>query len=200
MNDDDSVQWEVDGTRKGWKGKWDNFIGPGATRSENILIITVSIIAAIFQVFYALIFQLGWDWFQTIIAMLLAADIAGGAVANFTNVLKRWYHREGQTFLNHFRFILTHIYPIIVGLIYRNWDLLYGIFLYGFLLLSAVLVLKCPLYLRRPVALALFFGSFILTFYIYSPIPGLEWFYVVLFLKLINGNIIKEEPYRPKGR
>jgi hypothetical protein len=85
-------------------------------------------------------------------------------------------------------------------LLYRDWDWLYGIILYGFLLLSAIIVLKCPLYLRRPIAITLFLGGFILTFYIFTPIPGLEWFYVILFLKLINGNIIKEEPYRPKGK
>ena len=151
MNDEDPVQWDVDEPRKGWKGKWDDFIGPGATLSENILIITLSILAALLQLLYVYIGHLGWNLLQIVVAMLLAADIAGGTIANFSNVLKRWYHREDQTFLNHFKFVLTHIYPLIVGLLFRDWDWLYGIVLYAFLLISAIIVIAIGLFLLHRV-------------------------------------------------
>ncbi|MFX1330688.1 MAG: hypothetical protein ACFE9W_03965 [Promethearchaeota archaeon] len=79
-----------------------------------------------------------------------------------------------------------------------SFDWIYFAFVYGYLMVSAVVVLLSPLYIRRPVSIVMFLGALVANIYLLIPAPGFEWFVPVLFLKLIVGHAVKEEPYRPR--
>lgn len=54
-----------------------------------------------------------------------------------------------------------------------------------------------PLYLRRPIAMLFCLISLIMNSYIIPVIDGFEWFIPALFIKIIYGHLVQEEPYRP---
>ena len=191
-----TIQWEYPEPRKGFLGQWDKFIGPGATKAEVSIILITALSAGITMLFFA-IFKLNWTVAKIIIGSLLALDISGGVVTNAMAPAKRWYHRQGRTIRHHLVFDVTHIYPFIVGLLYRSLDWVYSIVVYGVLVLSSIIILLLPLYLRRPVSFIVLGLTIIMNWYIFTPTKGLEWFIPILFLKIILGYIVKEEPYRP---
>lgn len=121
----------------------------------------------------------------------------GGVITNATNSAKRWYHREGQGFKQHFSFIAIHALQlfIVAWFFYPGfWLHFFGI-LYLYLLVSALVILLVPLYLQRPVAI-LFYGIVILiNNYAMIPIEGMEWFVPVFFLKLLISHLLKEAPF-----
>ena len=99
---------------------------------------------------------------------------------------------------NHLIFVAFHIYPILVGLLYEGASgLWYGAFWYVFLLVSSIVVLRVPLYLRRPVAMLIIFVTLLANGYVIEPVAGFEWLAPALFLKIIYGHLVREEPYRP---
>jgi hypothetical protein len=195
-----SIDWKYPEPRKGFLGEWDKFIGPGASRTEISLILSAATLGATGMLLYSLLGNLGWNAVQSVIATLVAADLAGGVVANASSPTKRWYHREGQGFWNHMGFVAIHIYPFIVAWLFRpyhpNFDWLYAVIIYGYLIIASIILLLIPQYLQRPVAMILFCGAILLNWYAFSLTLGLEWFIPVLFAKLILGHLVKEEPYR----
>jgi hypothetical protein len=68
---------------------------------------------------------------------------------------------------------------------------------YGFLVVSAWMVLRLPLYLHRPTSMLVILFAIIMNYYFITPVPGFEWFIPALFIKIIYGHIVREEPYRP---
>jgi hypothetical protein len=57
--------------------------------------------------------------------------------------------------------------------------------------------LVVPLYLRRPVALAVYAGVLLISIYVLPQPEGLEWFLPLFCLKLLVSHLPKEEPNRP---
>ncbi len=194
-----TIDWDYPEPRKGFLGEWDKFIGPGATKTETILMLSFSLLGGVGMLLYSLLGNLEWNIAQIIIAVILATDLAGGVVANATSATKRWYHRREQGFWNHMRFVAFHIYPILIGLLYRDLDWVYCLVIYGFLIVSSVIILIIPQYLHRPVSFIVFSGAILMSIYAF-PTPGLEWFIPILFLKITVGHIVKEEPYRPETK
>jgi hypothetical protein len=43
----------------------------------------------------------------------------------------------------------------------------------------------------------LIFLSILINFYLVEAIPGFEWLIPALFLKILYGHLVREEPYRP---
>lgn len=78
---------------------------------------------------------------------------------------------------------------------YSNWK--NGFLWYGLFILAVLLVLKAPLYLKRPISMFMILLAIMINEYILSAIPGFEWLMPVLFIKIIYGHLVKEEPYRP---
>lgn len=187
------------------RGKPDYLLGAGYTRSEQLLAYGASLAACFVVLWLNFDRGLGWSWWQIVVALAVAADVAGGVVANSLNSCKRTYHAplsanpglQERLLKNHLLFVLLHIHPVVVGLLIGGgWQ--YGLLWYAAVVLSTLLVLATPLYLRRPVAIGLCLAAVFLAFYI-SPIsPGFEWFGPALFLKLIYGHLVPEEPYRPQ--
>ena len=188
--------WNYPQPRTGIAGQWDKFIGPGATRSEQILSLVPSILAAVAISYYAYRNQLGWNLVLYIVAALLAFDIVGGVITNATSSAKRWYHREGQGFVQHFGFVAVHAFQIfLVAWLFRGFDMTFFGVIYLYLLFSALMTLTVPLYIQRSVALLFVCGAIILSTYVLSPTAGFEWFIPFLFIKLLVSHLTKEEPY-----
>jgi len=176
----------------------EKFFGPGATRAELW-------IQQLFPYLFGIIFpavayfqQWGWSWWQYIIAGIVAIDMLGGVLTNATSSAKRWYHRKGEGFKQHFTFVVIHIlqpFVVMAAFDWGNWLFVGGA--YAYVLIASVIILKTTLYLQRPVALGLLFGGIILGLY-GLPLPvHFEWFLPVYYIKLLVSHLLLEEPYRP---
>ncbi len=157
-------------------------------------------------------FVLGYWWaatetpalWQAALLALVAYDVAGGVVANHLNSCKRFYHvaelPAGSIMLRVMRkpvlFTTAHVHPIVMAIAF-GFPLETGLAWYAAVWLSVLLVTRTPLYIRRPTAVAFCLFALILNQTIF-PLPiGLEWFIPCLFLKLVLGHAVQEEPYRP---
>lgn len=141
----------------------------------------------------------GWK-----IALLafFAFDIAGGAVANMLNSCKRFYHTDLQPgeglsarlAKNPMLFTAIHMHPIIIAY-FLNGHLLNAVIWYALLLVSVTTLLVMPLYLRRAAATGLTVLA-LLSDQLLLPLgDGLEWFIPCLFIKMVLGHAVQEEPY-----
>jgi hypothetical protein len=180
------------------KNALDRFIGPGATRAEVLLQFVPTVLIALGVVALAVIEAWGWTPLQTVVAFVLVLDLVGGVVTNATSSAKRWYHRAGQGFIQHMRFVLLHIVQILLAMLVfdpGNWAFVLGG--YGYLVLAAVLILRTPLYLQHPLAGLLLVIGILLALY-GLPVPAqLAWFLPIYYLKLLVCHLLRQEPYRP---
>ncbi len=182
--------------RRGFLGEWDKFVGPGQTRAEFWLVIIPSVLAAFALTAYARWKGLPWNVWQYIVAALLALDLMGGVIANATSAAKRWYHRDGQGWRQHIRFVAVHATQLfLVAWLFRSMDWAYFLVFYGYLLTASLIIEFVPLYLQRPVALLLVVGAVLLEDYGFPAAPGMEWFVAVFFLKLLVSHLVKEIPH-----
>jgi len=189
-----------------WKysGKPDGFFGTGATQTEQNLVWLFGILSTALLGWYWWSHAMDWTWWQYAIALLLALDVLGGVVANSLNSCKRFYHspiqpeETGFTALakNHFIFTALHIHPVIIGLLFGNMNLTYGAIWYLILVTFSGNILRMPLYLHRPIAMGIIMLAVLVNYYVIPPVVGFEWFIPALFLKIVYGHIVQEEPYR----
>lgn len=194
---DTIIDWNFPAPRPGLAGSLDRFIGPGATRAELALQFGLPTLAAIGAALHAHHAVGGWSWLQYAVCFMLAFDIAGGVVTNATSTAKRWYHRRGQGFQQHFRMVSLHLFHlVIVAWLYLSLDLSWFAVTGAFLLVSAAVVLAVPQYLQRPVAVTVYACALLLSIYVVRQPPGLEWFLPLFYLKLLVSHLPKEEPYR----
>jgi len=192
------IDWEHPEPRTGIRGSLDKFIGPGATKAEIALQLYIPLIAVIAAPLYATTLPIEWNVLQFVVCALLAGDMVGGFITNATSTAKRWYHRKGQTFNNHLKFILTHLlHLLLVSWLYLSLDLLWVAYAGAYLIIASICILKSEVYLQRPVSLSLYGGAILLTIYALDAPVGLEWFLPLFYLKLLVSHLPREEPYRP---
>ena len=197
MKEQPLINWD-------YSGKPDLAFGNGATRSEQTIATVAGFFIPLAILWMGLTGVIHWTWWQYLIAVLMGMDMGSGMVANMLNSGKRFYHtpiKEDEIkirFLkNKIGFTAMHIYPILGGLLFGQVDWLYAFGWYLLLILSAVIVTRVPLYLRRPTATFIVLLSIIGNLY-FLPAPiGLEWLVPVLFIKIILAHLVQEEPYRP---
>ncbi|MED4462350.1 hypothetical protein [Metabacillus fastidiosus] len=197
MEKNTKVMWD-------YKGKPDFINGTGAYLEEKIIGYAGSIVIPLLLAYFIFTSKVEWNYFQMITAFLIAFDIGGGMISNSLNSAKRFYHSsvkkdEGTTgiFLkNKWLFSLVHIHPFIIGIMFDSGNWLYGLKWYILFLLAVLIVNVAPLYLKRPISMLLILFANLLNFYFILPIPGFDWFIPFLFLKIITGHLVKEEPYR----
>ncbi len=187
-----------------YQGSPDFLAGTGATRTERSLMWAGGLVGAGLYAFFFLTGTYAWAWWGYLLAGVMAFDVAGGVVANSLNSCKRFYHTpplpaepsSTRFFKNHLFFTALHIYPLIIALFFGGgW--LYGLFWYAALLIAALAVLKTPRYLQRPVAFLFILLALVINLYGIPAAPGFEWFIPALFLKIVYGHLVREEPYRP---
>ena len=187
--------------RKGWEGQLDRFIGPGATPAEMVLQLLPSLVAAIVAPLYAITLSVEWTPWQLGAMAILGFDLVGGILTNATATAKRWYHRQGQGWLQHMGFVSLHLFHIgLVALLFRGGDSRFFLILSSYLLLAAGIILISPLYLQRPISLGLYVLTLLCDRYVLAPTTGLEWFLPLFFLKLLVSHLLKETAYSPSYR
>jgi len=186
--------------REGLLGLLDRFTGPGATSTELTLQFVLPLGAAGAAVAYAACAVGTWSALQYVFCALLAFDIVGGIITNATSSGKRWYHRAGQGFPQHFGFVALHLgHLALMSWLFLGFALSWLVTSGLYLLVSGVAILLAPLYLQRPIALLMYAGSVLLALYALVPPPGMEWFLPLFYLKLLVAHLPKEEAYHPSG-
>ena len=193
------VDQHVPSPREGLPGILDRFVGTGATSAELALQFLLPLLAAGAAVAYAVYAVGTWSVVQYLICALLAFDIVGGIITNGSSSGKRWYHRAGQGFPQHFGFVVLHLgHLTIVSWLFLTLDLLWLAVAGMYLLISGLAIILSPLYLQRPVALVMYAGSVLLALYALASPPGMEWFLPLFYLKLLVAHLPREEAYRPE--
>lgn len=195
------IDWIPPEPRQGWDGAWDKFIGPGATKAELWVQLGGGMLlaAAILLFTFPQRTTLGWSFWQWLVVGLLAVDLSGGIITNATAAAKRWYHRPGQGFWAHLSFIAVHGFHLaVVAWLFREGDWLFFVVTYGYLLAAAILILRVPLYLSRPLAFLCMAGSILISQSLLTPTPGLTWFLPFFYLKLLLSHLLKEAPFSPE--
>lgn len=188
------IDWQVPTPRDGWRGQLDRFIGPKATPLESGLQLVVPLLAAI----SVWIWAPPWSTLQLLLAIVLAADLAGGIVTNATASAKRWYHRQGQGKRQHLSFIALHFVQLtLFSAVFLDFDFSWIAISGGYLMLASVLIVSAPLYLQRPIAMSLFAMGLMLSEYWLIVPQGLEWFLPLFYLKLLLSHLLKEAPFSP---
>lgn len=193
-----TINWQFPPPRSGLAGAWDKFVGPGATRPEVAFQLVFPAAASIVALLYASQVGEAWSLVQYVVCFILAFDVAGGIVTNATSTAKRWYHRDGQGFGQHFGMVslhLTHI--VLVSWLYLGLDVPWALIAGGYLLVAAAIVLLVPQYLQRATALVSYACGLLVSMYLLRQPEGLEWFLPLFYLKLLVSHLPKEEPYRP---
>lgn len=197
------IEWTPPNPRPGLAGAWDKFIGPGATDAELWLELlgALGLTAVLTIINFTQRANLNWTIWQWLVFLLFAFDLSGGIITNATATAKRWYHRAGQDFTDHLSFVAIHgLHLVIIAWLFRGGDWLYFAVYFGYLLVGTAVILRTPLYLKRPFALLLFSGTLLLNGSLISPTPGLDWFVPFFFLKLLVAHLLPEAPFSPKNR
>jgi hypothetical protein len=196
MNDSVKIRWD-------YEGKTDIVNGTGAYFEEKLIAFIGSAIIPIVLIFQVISGRLQWNPIQIVLALIIGFDIGGGMVSNALNSCKRFYETplkvdEDKTakYAKDCRiFIGLHIHPIVVGLLYNNMDWFYALVWYAVFMTSVLIVYKVPLYLKRPVSVLLTLIAIVLNIYVIESVIGFEWFIPMLFIKIVCGHLIREEPY-----
>lgn len=194
------IEWLPPAPRQGPLGAWDRFVGPGATSAEEWVQLIFGLGIAV-----ACLASFGWSGGFAAgpvaigVAIVLAADLGGGLVTNATSAAKRWYHRPGHGRAAHLKFVAVHgVHIVAVAAAFAADGVLYFCMVYGYLMLSAGLIVVAPLYLQRPVAMGAAGLGIALAQLPLLAVPALGWFLPLLLLKLLVAHLLKEAPYAPK--
>lgn len=200
---------EQDEVRINWayEGQPDLGAGTGATAGEKLLAYGTGFFAFFFYSALYLFGDLNWMLWQYLLAIFLAYDVMGGVVANSLNSCKRFYHtpvKAGENWLVRFLknphlFSAIHIHTLLVGLLFAQFDWFYALFWYLLLLIATETILLLPLYLHRAVAMLFILAALLINIYLIVPVPGFEWLAPALFIKIVYGHVVREEPYRPQA-
>jgi len=130
---------------------------------------------------------------------VLAFDLFGGAVVNASTPAKRAYHGRGATAARRVAFVAAH--GAHVAVVAGAWPAAApadAAAAYAVLLVAAVAVSAAPRRVQRPVAVAVVAAVAAAAAEGRRPwraVPGMAWFFPVLFIKLILGHLVAEEPY-----
>ena len=179
--------------RNGLLGSWDRLVGPGMSLGESLLVLAGSVSGLVFAGILMLSSNASFPLVG--LSALIGFDVVGGAVCNGTRTTRAWYHRPGQTRVQHAGFIAPHLaYVIVVAAFLRgpNFDSRYAL-VFGVGLVGAAAVILCTSErLRAPVA----FSAYLIVLYAVTigarPTPAMEWFEPALLLKLLLGHLLPD--------
>lgn len=128
---------------------------------------------------------LDWNPLQLAVVALFAFDIAGGISVNASPSARRWWHRPGQGRWAPFRFVLAHLHPFVLALLFPTFAWASAALLYGYVVAAALWIVLTPRALQRPLAFVLYALSVLLALYVLHVPVGLEWFAPLYLLKLL---------------
>lgn len=182
---DVGVPQRLSAPRPGIPGIWDRLSGPGATPAENALNLTWTLLFTAGVVLHALVRPLGWSPVQLAVVALFAFDIAGGVSVNASPSARRWWHRPVQGRWAPLRFVLAHLHPFALALLFPAFTWGGAALLYGYAVGAALAIVLTPRPLQRPLAFVLYALSLLLSLYLIRVPAGLEWFAPLYLLKLL---------------
>jgi hypothetical protein len=186
------------------EGKPDWLVGTGALPAERHLVwwsTTVATVAVVAATVHA---DPVWTWWQWLLVLAVAIDVAGGVPANMLATAKRQYHgaptapataRE-RLLRNPVAFSALHLHPFALTVALPDSHLMWASAWYLVCLAGTAAVVATPLYLHRPLAAAIATSTFVAVPLIDAP-DGLSWLGPLLVLKLVVAHAVREEPYRP---
>ncbi len=180
-------------------------VGSGATAAERFLVYATSSLAGFTYLALWYLDAYPWAWWQYAVCGFFAFDIVGGAIANVTNSGKRFFHtasKDGDSGVVRFlksdsNFAILHIHTIVLALLIPEANLIAGVAWYIGLVISVLAVTSTPLYLQRPTAFLFIVLAIIVHRYFLPLGVGLEWVVPLIFVKIVYGHTVQEEPYRP---
>jgi len=177
----------------------ERLIGPGATAAEIALQGAAASLGALLGFAVA---PADWPAWKTIVAAVLALDIAGGVVTTTTRAAKLWYHRPGQGLGAHLGFVAAHaVHLAIVATVFRpGFDGAYFVAMTAVLAAGSVAVELASERLQRPVAATAWMMALWLDLWLFAPTVGLEWFVPMFFFKLLVGHLLPEEARSRRGK
>lgn len=188
-----------------YAGEMDVTVGTGAVFAEKALAYVAGLVLPLLYLYWYFMGHLPWAGWQYVLAGLIGADVGAGAVANSLNSCKRFYHTPRRMdepgwvgLIKHkLIFAALHVYPLVVAALFGAGHWLYGVLWYALLLLAVVVIWRVPLYLQRPAAVLAVLLAFLLNGYGVVAVLGFEWLAPLLFIKIVLGHVVREEPYRP---
>ncbi|MEM6467076.1 MAG: hypothetical protein AAF679_11305 [Pseudomonadota bacterium] len=188
-----------------YTGATDPLVGSGATSAERLMGYGGAGLVTALLIWVAYItgapIHSAWQW---AVFVFFGYDIGGGAVANMLNSCKRFYHTSAKpgegAFIRAAKnvrvFTAIHVHPVIAAALLGG-SVANAVAWYVLLQFAVWLVLVAPLYLRRPLATLLTVLAIILAASLLPLGTGLEWFIPCLFIKMVMGHAVQEEPYAP---
>ena len=188
-----------------YTGATDPLVGSGATSAERLMgyggagLVTALLVWVAYTTGAPI--HSAWQW---AVFVFFAYDIGGGAVANMLNSCKRFYHTRAKpgegAFIRAAKnvrvFTVIHVHPIVAAALLGG-SVANAVAWYVLLQFAVWLVLVAPLYLRRPLATLLTVLAIIAAASLLPLGTGLEWFIPCLFIKMVMGHAVQEEPYAP---
>lgn len=190
------IDWSAPRPRAGLRGRWDRLVGPGASRAEQLLAVTVGLLAAVAVTGRAVSVGVEWSVSAHIVAALIALDVAGGVVTNATPSAKRWFHSGDRARkASHLGFSALHgVHVAVVAWVFTDAPPTYFAAVWGYLLAATALTLTVPWRLQRPAAQAAVAGTVFAAPWALPAAPGWGWFPTLLVLKLVAGHVTLEVP------
>ncbi|RUO27018.1 hypothetical protein CWE09_10090 [Aliidiomarina minuta] len=188
-----SVDWQYPSP----SGGLDLFIGPGASKAELCLQFLPTLVLAFAMTGWAGIKMESWSWWQFIVFWILLVDMIGGVITNATASAKRWYHRYQIAAKDHLLFVALHaIQPLLIVILFAPENPMYFVVTFGWLLVGALMILKCAVYLQRPCAGAWVVAGILLEQAVLDTPEGFEWFFAVYLIKVLMSHLLLEAPYK----
>lgn len=178
--------------------------GAGATVAERTLVYVTGVAGAAL-VWWTFVRPEPWSWWQALLAVVVAADLFGGAVANATNATKQQYQkplpggapRWMSLVHDPVAFTALHVYPLVVVALYPGGSWWWGLGWYaGTVAAVAVVTRGVRRDLQRPVAMAFAVVAVPIALTCPAP-PGWSWLPFVYVAKLLLAHAVHEEVYRP---
>ena len=189
------IRWE-------YEGKTDVINGTGAYFEERVLGYSGAAIVTLLMLYLQFTGYTDWTWWQLLIASYISFDLGGGFMSNSLNSVIRFYetpYKEGEGksakyLKNDWIYNGMHFHPLIVGLVFNN-DWVYAIGWQVIFFGSLAVVAITPQYLKRPISRLLTLLAIIISLYFLQSVPGFEWFIPLIFIKMVMGHMVREEPY-----
>lgn len=168
---------------------WGKFVGPEATRVNNVIAIGSGIIGLAYARESATRAGAGSVSRETL--GVLALDLFGGAYVNNTRACVRWYERAGQGRREHLVFAACHLHPLIVGATgqrdgERDNGMAWGLVHYGYMLLGTAVIRAFPAR-RRGLGAMLTAGGLVLDA-VLGRSAAAPWFAWTYYPKLLLGH------------
>lgn len=182
--------------RPGLLGTWDRFVGPGATRVENVgtvgLALAGAVLAPHLKRHIPLPLNPTTDHGARLTLRVMAVDLWGGAWCNNTPAAARWYGRDGQGLTQHLAFAAAHVHPFVLAGLERGYQRtpwwVWGAAHYSYLILATTLIRRGGRSTRRGLGLLATSGGVLLDRFL-GVSPSAPWFSPVYYTKLLAGHV-----------